>query len=128
MKVWLEPSAMTWAYYDNYPEVTFRLEGSELDWAADKTRKTKGYAPLFDWDDKRIQTKGWYDFYVIINAETEEVSELWAEIHGDVDEELCPDYMENTYLEFDSDDIVRQIKEQLKKDYDMELKDLKEAS
>lgn len=127
MNIYLEEDALAYAYTDNYPEVTFMVESADLDEAADTIRKRKGYASLFDWDDENIQNNGWYDFYIVIDVEKEKVMSLWAEIHGDVDEELCPDYQDNTYLEYDSDDLVRQLKKQLKERYSVELSDLKEV-
>lgn len=135
MKIFLEESALTYAYYDNYPEITFRIESAGLESITDSIRVAKGYAPLFQDHNQRCQDGGWYDFYIIINAETETIKTIWAEIHGEVDEKECPDHNENIYLDMESknfksicpnaSDLVRQIKNQLRNRYDVSLTDLK---
>lgn len=125
MRIYLEEDALTYAYYDNYPDITFRIESADLNDYVDSIRKAKGYATLFDDTDPRVQFNGWYDIYIIINAETENIKESWAEIHGDVEEAECPDHDKNTYLNLKASDIVRQIKEQLRERYDVKLTDLK---
>jgi len=125
MKIYLEDDAYEYLDSSNYPVFQLFIEGADLEHEADRVRKAKGYPPLFDWSDKRIQQNAWYDFKVQFNAETEKVIKLWAEINGDIDEDECPDWNEYTYLEFDSSDLISQIKKQLKENYGIELKDLK---
>ena len=125
MKIYLEDDAYEYMHTDNYPIVQLFIEGSDLEHETDRIRKGKGYATLFDETDKRMQNGAWYDFKIQFNAETEDVIKLWAEINGDFNEDECPDWNSYTYLEFDSSDLMSQIKTQLKERFGIELKDLK---
>ena len=126
MNIYLEEDVLEYLHSDNYPIVQIFVEGADLEKQTDRIRKEKGYATLFDETDERMQHGAWYDFKLQFNAETETVIKLWAEINGEFDEAECPDWNSYTYILFDSSDLMSQIKQQLKENFGMELKDLKE--
>ena len=124
MNIYLEETCLEYLHAEDYPVVQMFIESADLERETDRIRKAKGYATLFDRTDSRMQNGAWYDFRISFDAIREEVTSLVAEVQGEYNDET-PHSEEDISLGFNSSELIRQIKKQLKELYGMELNDLK---
>lgn len=125
MKIWLEDGALEYAYYDNYPMITFGIESNDIVEEVEQRRKAKGMPTFFDETDENYWGDGWYDIYIQVDSELKCVVDLWAEVKGNADKETVPDDWTSYKIRFNSEELMEQINKQLEESYSTTLEELR---
>ena len=100
-----------------YPRFTMEIcDTIELNKILDDIRSAAGSKPFFNGDD--IDDTRWYDFYVVVNLETMQIESVYGDCYPN--DEISQE------IPIDKADVLRQVKQQLKKKFNTTLEELKQ--